>query len=185
VYRKGVRGGLIGDATIMPGDIVHCDTGFSYLGLCTDTQRNCYVLNWDEEKVPENIEALAKLANRVEDIFASNFIEGRTGNEILKASLDQCKAEGIKCRIFTHPIGNHGHAAGPTIGLSDQQNGVPGNGDLKLYNNTCYSFELSVTAPLPEWGEEEFQIGFETNVAFYKDQIYYLGGRQTKFFTAK
>jgi hypothetical protein len=55
--------------------------------------------------------------------------EGRTGNEILKATREQAIAEGITPSIYTHPIGFHGHAAGTTIGMWDMQGGVPFTGD--------------------------------------------------------
>jgi len=181
IYRRTENGvkNFIGAETILPGDIVHCDVGFTYLDMNCDTQWNAYVLKWDEQELPEELNELMRAGNRVEDIFAENLKAGRTGNEVLKSIRDKATAEGIKCRIFAHPIGLHGHAAGPTIGLSDQQNGVPGNGDLVVYDNTCYSMELSITRPIPGWGD--FQMGFETNVAFHKGEVYYLGGRQTKF----
>ena len=40
--------------------------------------------------------------------------------------------EGINGSIYSHPIGDHGHGAGPLIGLWDHQEGVPGRGDLVL-----------------------------------------------------
>lgn len=183
VYRNG-EGSFNGDTVIMPGDILHCDVGFQYLDLWTDVQENGYVLKWDEEDVPEELKILPKTANHLEEIFAANFVAGRTGNEILKKTLEDCKNAGIKCRIFTHPIGNHIHGAGPTIGLTDQQDGVPGNGDFILYDNTCYSMEFSVTENIPGWGGD-FELGYEINVAFHQGKIYYLGGRQSQFHLVK
>lgn len=183
VMRPG-EGSLNGDTVILPGDIVHCDVGFQYLDLWCDVQENGYVLKWDEENVPEDLLILPKTANRLEDIFAENFKAGLTGNEILKNTLEDCKKEHIVCRVFTHPIGNHGHAAGPTIGLTDQQGGVPGNGDLILYDNTCYSMEFSITEDVETFGGP-FELGFETNVAFHQGKIYYLGGRQSQFHLIK
>jgi len=60
-------------------------------------------------------------------------------------------AEGIQGTIYTHPIGYHGHAAGPTIGLWDQQGGVPGSGDFPMHNRTAYSIELNASSEVPEW----------------------------------
>ena len=80
-----------------------------------------------------------KTVNRLQDITISNFKEGRSGNEILALSRSQAIEEGIVPCIYTHPIGFHGHGAGPTIGLWDMQNGVKGQGDYLMYNDTCYS----------------------------------------------
>lgn len=183
IWRNGV-GSLYEDTVIEPGDILHCDISYEYLGLCADVQENGYVLKWDEEDVPEELKILPKTANEFEDIFSKEFVEGRTGNEILRAAKLALKKAGIKCRIFTHPIGNHVHAAGPTIGLTDMQDGVPGNGDFVLHNNTCYSMEFTVIEDIPSWGGE-MELGFETNVAFHQGQIYYLAGRHSKFHLIK
>ena len=43
--------------------------------------------------------------NRVQDIFTNNFKLGSTGNEILKKSLEQGRAEGLRPSIYTHPLG--------------------------------------------------------------------------------
>src|SRR5206468_2777041 len=75
-----------------------------------------------------------------------------TGNEVLAAALAQMRAAGITGTIYTHPIGDRGHGAGPLIGLWDHQEGVPGRGDVSLLPNTWFSIELQATTPLPEWG---------------------------------
>ena len=111
---------------IMPGDLLHCDFGLHYLGLATDTQQNAYVLRSGETEAPAGLQAALATGNRLQDILAQHMIPGRTGNAILQGALAQAAAEGIKASIYTHPIGYHGHGAGPTIGLWDAQNGVPG-----------------------------------------------------------
>jgi hypothetical protein len=37
---------------IMPGDLLHCDFGITYLRLNTDVQEMAYVLRPDENKYP-------------------------------------------------------------------------------------------------------------------------------------
>ena len=41
------------------------------------------------------------------DIVAENCITGRTGDEILTASVEQAKGEGLRPHLYTHPIGVH------------------------------------------------------------------------------
>ena len=41
------------EKVILPGDLLHCDFGISYIGLNTDCQQHAYVLEKDEEEVPE------------------------------------------------------------------------------------------------------------------------------------
>ncbi|MEO1254578.1 MAG: M24 family metallopeptidase [Bacteroidota bacterium] len=167
---------------IYPGDLLHVDFGVSYLRLNTDTQQHAYVLKRGEEEVPGFLKNAFKQGNRVQDILTSNFKTGRSGNEILKRTLDQGKAEGLKPVIYTHPIGFHGHGAGPTIGLWDQQEGVPGKGDYPLFPNTAYSIELNAGVYLEEWGKE-IRIMLEEDAYFDGETVKYIDGRQTEIMT--
>ncbi len=78
-------------------------------------------------------------------------------------------------------MGFHGHAAGPTIGLWDKQDGVSGKGDYPLYDDTCHSIELNVKVSIQEWGGQEVRIALEQDTAFVKEGVYFLDGRQTAF----
>lgn len=167
---------------IMPGDMLHCDVGFNYLGLCTDVQRLAYVLKPGEVDAPEGLKAGLKDGNRLQDIHAEEMVAGRDGNEILKNTLDRSKAEGIIPSVYTHPIGVHGHAAGPIIGLWDRQGGVPGRGDYKLYDDTCYSIELNVKKAVPEWNGMMVTFALEEDAAFTQGKLQWISGRQTKFY---
>jgi len=167
------------------GDLLHCDMGIAYLGLNTDTQEHAYVLRQGEDDAPKGLKDALAQGNRLQDIFLGEFKELRTGNEILAAALKKAKAEGLKPSIYTHPLGFHGHAAGPTIGLWDKQGGVPGEGDYPLFYDTCFSIELNIKAPVPEWDNQEVQIALEEDAAFTRAGIYFIDGRQTKFYLIK
>ncbi|MBR0474511.1 MAG: M24 family metallopeptidase [Erysipelotrichaceae bacterium] len=173
-----------GDEIIMPGDMLHCDIGFRYLNLCTDTQELCYILKMDEDDVPEDLKKAMAVTNRLQDITKGEFITGRTGNEILRNSLQKAKSEGINATIYTHPLGFHGHAAGPTIGLWDKQGGVEGSGDYPLYDNTAYSLELNAKVYVESMGGE-IPIAMETDILYKGGKVYYLAGRQTEFHKVK
>ena len=165
---------------IQPGDLLHIDFGITYLRLNTDTQQHAYVLKPGETEAPAALQDALAIGNRLQDILISNFKSGRTGNEILKATRDQAIAEGINPSIYTHPIGYHGHAAGPTIGLWDQQGGVPGKGDYPLYPNTAHSIELAAIFELPGW-PGEMRIKLEEDAFFDGETVRYIDGRQTEF----
>lgn len=167
---------------IQPGDLLHVDFGITYLRLNTDTQQHAYVLRSTEQEVPEFLTKAFEKGNRVQDILTSHFQTGRSGNEILKGTLDQCKEEGLKGVIYTHPIGFHGHGAGPTIGLWDQQGGVPGKGDYPLYPHTAYSIELNTAVYIEEW-DKEIRIMLEEDAYFDGTNVYYIDGRQTEIMT--
>jgi len=163
---------------ILPGDLLHIDFGITYLRLNTDTQQHAYVLKPGEKEAPAGLRNALKIGNRLQDILIANFKKGRTGNEILSKSLEQAKAAGIKPSIYTHPIGFHGHAAGPTIGMWDQQGGVPGRGDYPLLPNTAYSIELNATVAIPEWNQKEIRIMLEEDAFFDGTKVWFIDGRQ-------
>ena len=165
------------DAIIRPGDLLHVDFGISYLRLNSDVQEHAYVLLPNETEAPADLVAAFNKTNRLQDILTTNFKTGRTGNEILAASLNQAKAEGIQPSIYTHPIGFHGHAAGTTIGMWDMQQGVPGSGDYAMRPNTCYSIELNATHTIPGWNKP-VRIALEQNGCFDGSSFDYLDGRQ-------
>ena len=162
---------------ILPGDLLHCDFGISYLGLNTDCQQHAYVLGKDEKEVPTFLaEAFAK-GNRLQDILTSNMQTGKTGNEILLASLNQAKKEGLRPSIYSHPLGLFGHSAGTTIGMWDSQDGVPVNGDYPLHKNTVYAIELNVTVAIKEW-QKNIRIMLEEAGFFGNGKHEFVNGRQ-------
>lgn len=108
------------DRPIQYGDLIHTDFGVTALGLNTDTQHLGYVLypGETEADIPKGMVEGLKKVNRLQDIVKDNMKIGKTGNEILKASLDQMHAEGIEGKIYCHPTGEWGHSAGTVIGTS-------------------------------------------------------------------
>ena len=165
--------------TILPGDLLHCDFGISYLTLNTDTQELGYVLKPEETSAPDFLVNTLKDGNRVQDIFTNNFKRGATGNQILKKSLEQGKAEGLRPSIYTHPLGTYGHSAGTTLGMWDSQGGVPFSGDYPLQYNTSYAIELNTTVYIPEW-KKDIRIMLEVPGFFGKNGFRYINGRQTE-----
>lgn len=165
------------DQVIMQGDLIHCDVGITYLRLNTDIQQHAYILKPGEKELPASLEKAMQNANRLQDILTSQFRNGVTGNQMLAAALKQAKAEGIVPSIYTHPLGTHGHAAGPTIGMWDMQNGVPGSGDYPLYPSTAYSIELNASTFIPEW-KKDVRVMLEED-GFWDGSIFrYINGRQ-------
>ncbi|RCT54304.1 M24 family metallopeptidase [Winogradskyella sp. KYW1333] len=167
---------------IVPGDLVHCDFGITYLRLNTDCQELAYVLRPNEKEPPKYLQNALKDGNRIQDIFTSNFKTGKTGNDVLRESLEQGKAEGLRPAIYTHPLGTYGHSSGTTLGMWDSQGGVPVNGDYPLHENTVYAIELNTTVTIPEW-KRDIRIMLEEAGFWGKDGFRYVNGRQTKLLT--
>lgn len=166
--------GMHGDDTVIErGDLLHCDFGIRYLNLCTDTQRLCYVLKEGETALPNELAQAMKRNNRFQDIVRENMKIGRSGNEVFTSSIAQGKSEGLRPILYTHPLGFHGHAAGPTIGLFSDQNPIPVKGDLKLHNYTGYALELSIVEYL-EMYQRDTYIFTEESVLLEDDQVNFL-----------
>lgn len=166
------------DMVIQPGDLLHCDFGITYLRLNTDCQQLAYVLKPDETEVPKFLVNALKEGNRVQDIFTSNFKTGKTGNQVLKESLKQGKAEGFRPVIYTHPLGSFGHSAGTTLGMWDAQDGVPITGDYPLQERTVYAIELNTSVHIPEWNRD-IRIMLEEAGYWGENGFRYVNGRQT------
>lgn len=169
------------DDVVRPGDLLHVDFGITYLRLNTDIQQHAYVVLPGETEAPASIKKAFANANRLQDILTSQYKTGRTGNEILLSALSQAKSEGIVPSIYTHPLGLHGHAAGPTIGMWDLQGGVPGSGDYKLFPNTAYSIELNASTDIPEW-KKSIRIMLEEDGFYDGKGFRFIQGRQKELY---
>ncbi len=182
VQRRGVDLSDSTNVVIQRGDVLHCDFGITALGLNTDTQHMGYVLRPGEKDVPDGLKQALKNSNRLQDILLAEMRPGRTGNAVLAAALTQMRAAGIDGTIYSHPIGDRGHGAGPLIGLWDHQEGVPGRGDVSLLPNTWFSIELQATTPLPEWGGQPVRSAQEEDAELAADgQMHWVLRRQTEF----
>ncbi|GGG43807.1 Xaa-Pro aminopeptidase [Croceivirga lutea] len=169
------------DMVIMPGDLVHCDFGITYLRLNTDCQELAYVRKPGELAPPKFLVDALKDGNRVQDLLTTNMIAGRTGNQILAKALADGKAEGLRPAIYTHPLGLYGHSAGTTIGMWDAQGGVMKDDgeNYPLNPNTVYAIELNTTVTIPEW-KRDIRIMLEEAGFFGENGFRYVNGRQTE-----
>jgi len=179
ITRQGQRGLLEGDTVIRKGDLLWCDFGITYLRLNTDTQHLAYVLKDGETQAPAGLRAGLAAANGVQDALTASYAVGKTGNEVLAIARGKAIALGLKPSIYSHPLGYHGHGAGPAIGMWDDQDGVP-HGEFKVHADTAWSIELSAFAPVPEWGGQEVQFRTEEDAFYDGRQVRYLDGRQTE-----
>ncbi len=165
------------EEVIMPGDLLHIDFGITYLRLNTDTQELAYVLKAGETEVPVYLQDALSVGNRLQDILTTNYVAGKTGNEILRASRQQMEKEGIRGSIYTHPLGFYGHSAGPTIGMWDNQGDTPGAGDFPLHANTGYAIELNAVVFVKEWNKD-VRVMLEEGAFFDGKKVTYYNGRQ-------
>lgn len=172
VQRRGATDAQLGSSPVIQrGDVLHCDFGITALRLNTDTQHMGYVLRDGETEPPAGLVHALSRSNRLQDIVVAELRPGRTGNEVLRASLARMRSEGIDGTVYSHPIGLHGHGAGPLIGLWDYQDGVPGRGDARVNPATWFSIELQATSPVPEWGGQPVRSAQEEDVILDADGV--------------
>jgi Xaa-Pro aminopeptidase len=182
VQRRGISMEDSVAPVIVRGDVLHCDFGITALGLNTDTQHMGYVLRDGETAPPAGILAALAASNRLQDIAMAEMRPGRTGNEALATTLERMRAAGIDGTVYSHPVGDNGHAAGPLIGLWDRQDGVPGRGDVPILADTWFSIELQAATAVPEWDGQLVRSMQEEDAAIDADgTIAWVLRRQTAF----
>lgn len=179
IQRAGAKGMLEGDEVIQPGDLLWTDFGINYLRLSTDTQHLAYVLKPGERDAPAGLRQGLANSNRVQDILRRQFAVGRSGNATLALARAEAVAAGLDPSIYTHPIGLHGHGAGPSIGFWDNQNADPRGSGL-INANTAWSIELTTYAAVPEWGGQRVDFRSEENAFFDGKTVRFIDGRQTE-----
>ncbi|HXL07758.1 MAG TPA: M24 family metallopeptidase [Gemmatimonadales bacterium] len=186
VQRRGRDLSDSGAVVIQRGDVLHCDFGITALGLNTDTQHMGYVLRQGETDAPGGLKRALANSNQLQDFLLAEMRPGRTGNEVLAAALAQMRAAGINGTIYTHPIGDRGHGAGPLIGLWDHQEGVPDRGDVPLVPSSWFSIELQATTPVPEWDNQGVRSAQEEDAELGPDgRMRWILRRQTEFHIVK
>jgi Xaa-Pro aminopeptidase len=173
------------DKIIRPGDLLHCDVGIKYMRWNSDHQEMAYVLRPGEADAPETFKKMMADGNRLQDVYVGEFKAGLTGNEILGRVLGKAREQGVPGpRVYSHSLGLFLHEPGPLIGLPWEQVNNPGRGDVKLVPMSTFVCELSVTAPVPEWGAD-FRLPLEQDILFDGEKAFFLAGRQTAFHLIK
>ncbi|MFS0735813.1 M24 family metallopeptidase [Sphingomonas sp. 1P06PA] len=179
IFRQGAAE-LSGDEVILPGDLLWTDFGIMHLGLATDTQHLGYVLKPGEREAPAGLRAGLADANAAQDGLVAAFRTGATGNDLLLVARKAAAARGIDASIYSHPIGHHGHGAGPAIGFwDDQAPGPRGAGPVRA--DTFWSIELAATRAVPEWGGQRVPFRLEEDMIFDGREVIWADGRQNRF----
>jgi hypothetical protein len=170
------------DKVIRRGDLLQTDAGIEYLRYATDHCEWAYVLRPGETDVPPGVQAVMAEGNRLQDVFLGEFKTGLTGNQILRNALRTAAAKGIPgARIYSHSIGLYLHEPGPLLGLPWEQSDTGPRGEVRLVPNSAFTAELSVAAPVPEWGGRELRLALEQVFVFTGGSAAFLDGRQTRF----
>lgn len=137
------------DVVIQRGDLLHVDFGISYMGLHSDWQKMAYVLREGEHDAPEGLKrALANTHALQDALMLRASRPGRSSGAVFDATMAEMKERGIEAQVYSHPLGNQGHALGAHIDFRAarrKENPKP------LREGSYIAIELSTLTSVPEW----------------------------------
>ena len=165
---------------IQRGDVIHIDCGVNYLGLSTDWQKMGYVLREGEKDVPEGLKKALTNTNRLQDAMFTHIKPGAKGFEVYDATMADMKTAGIEAMIYSHSVGNQGHALGASVDFRRPAAGAPLEPPFREGSYT--SIELNTTTPVAEWGGQKVTIMMEDDAYLTRDGMKFFRPRQTSFY---
>ena len=168
---------------IKRGDVIHIDCGVNYLGLSTDWQKMGYVLREGEKDVPEGLKKALANTNRLQDALFTHIKIGAKGFEVYDATMADMKQAGIEAMIYSHSVGNQGHALGASIDFRRPTSGAPPEPPFREGSYT--SIELNTSTPVAEWGGQKVTIMMEDDAYLTKDGMKWFRPRQTEFYVIR
>jgi Xaa-Pro dipeptidase len=165
---------------IKRGDVIHIDCGVNYLGLSTDWQKMGYVLREGEKDVPEGLKKALANTNKLQDAMFSHIKPGAKGFEVYDATMADMKTGGIEAMIYSHSVGNQGHALGASVDFRRPAAGAPVEPPFREGSYT--SIELNTSTPVPEWSGQKVTIMMEDDAYLTEDGMKWFRPRQTAFY---
>ena len=151
---------------IQRGDVIHIDCGLNYMGLSTDWQKMGYVLREGEKDAPEGLKKALTNTNRLQDALFTHIKPGAKGFEVYDATMNDMKQLGIEAMIYSHSVGNQGHALGASIDFRRPAAGAPSEPPFREGSYT--SIELNTTTAVAEWGGQKVTIMMEDDAYLTK-----------------
>jgi len=167
-------------AVIQRGDVIHIDCGLNYLGLSTDWQKMGYVLRPGEKDAPEGLKRALMNTNKLQDALFTHIRPGAKGFEVYDATMADMKNLGIEAMIYSHSVGNQGHALGASIDFRRPATGAPIEPPFREGSYT--SIELNTTTTVPEWGGQKVTIMMEDDAYLTRGGMKWFRPRQTAFY---
>ncbi|WP_164020626.1 M24 family metallopeptidase [Pyxidicoccus trucidator] len=143
------------DVVIQRGDLLHVDFGITYMGLNSDWQKMAYVPLEGETDVPEGLKrALANTHALQDALMLRASRPGRSSADVYEQTMAEMKEKGIEAMVYSHPLGNQGHALGASIDFRSANR----KEEPKLLREGSYiAIELNTATEVPEWdGQKVF-----------------------------
>ena len=162
------------------GDVIHIDCGINYLGLSTDWQKMAYILRPGERDAPEGLRRAMANTNRLQDALFKHIRVGAYGHEVYDATMADMKREGIEAMIYSHSVGNQGHALGASIDF--RRPAVGATPEPPFREGSYTSIELNTSTPVAEWGGQKVTIMLEDDAYLTAQGMRWFRPRQTSFY---
>jgi len=186
------------EATVIErGDVIQLDFGLTYMGLNSDWQKMLYVLGEGETDAPAGLKQALANTNALQDALARISRPDKSVSEVAEETMAEMKAKGITAMIYSHPLGNQGHALGASI------NARPANPEAKPNPNPAskpnpnppppkrlrlgsyLAMELNTATAVAEWGGRKVTMMGEDPVYLTEDGWKFFRPRQTALYLVK
>jgi Xaa-Pro aminopeptidase len=168
---------------IQRGDVLHLDFGISCMGLHTDWQKMAYVLKPGERDAPAGLKAALANTHVLQDaLMLRHSRPGRTAGEVYTATMDEMKLRGIEAQIYSHPLGNQGHALGASIDFRAARRPETMAQSKRLRLGSYISIELNTLTAVSEWNGQKVFVMQEDPAYLTDDGWKFFVPRQEKFY---
>lgn len=170
------------DVVIERGDLIHIDFGISYLGLHTDWQRMAYVLRAGETDAPPVLKRALADTNALQDAMIRASRPGRSSADVYNAIMAEMGERGITAHVYSHPLGNQGHALGASIDFRSAARSAP---PRPLRAGSYLAMELNTERAPPEWGGQKLYVMQEDPVYLTDEGWRFFVPRQEAFYLVR
>ncbi|MEJ7618303.1 MAG: M24 family metallopeptidase [Pyrinomonadaceae bacterium] len=164
------------------GDVIHIDCGINYMGLSTDWQKMAYVLKAGEQDAPAGLRRAMLNTNRLQDAVFKHAKANVAGHQVYDATMADMNRAGIEAMIYSHSVGNQGHALGASI---DFRRPTTDDAEPAFRIGSYTSIELNTSTPVPEWADQKVTIMMEDDAYLTAQGMQWFRPRQTEFYLIK
>ena len=110
---------------------------------------------------------------------------GRTAAEVYNATMDEMKQRGIEAMIYSHPLGNQGHALGASIDFRAARRPETMSQAKRLRLGSYISIELNTQTAVPEWNGQKIFVMQEDPAYLTNDGWRFFVPRQETLYLIK
>src|SRR4030095_8776043 len=165
---------------IQRGDVIHIDCGLNYLGLSTAWQKMGSVFREGENDAPEGLKRALANTNKLQDALFTHIRPGAKGFEVYDATMADMKKLGIEAMIYSHSVGNQGHALGAAIDFLRPRAGAALEPTFREGSYT--SIELNTSTQVAEWNGQKVTMMMEDDASLTREGMKWFRPRQTSFY---